>query len=423
MKKLSSSVRSILQPAQGLAVSALLVLLAAPVQAQSVPGSSAVYPDSQGEEVAAVQQRLVELGYYQGPITGYFDPATQAAVTQFQQANGLDADGIVGSATQRALYESSVAPQTTATGAASYPSYLQLNDAGDQVLALQQQLVQQGYFTGTPSGIFDEQTQMAVMNFQRARGLSVDGIVGSATETALTGSAAPVETTAATPTYTANPTPNDGLMQMGDAGTEVSNLQTQLQALGYYSGPISGSFGSQTQAALIAFQQAQGLTADGIAGPQVTAALSTATQPQTTAGVTQPAQTVQPVQTVTPSVAPVVVSPAPAVTVPPLTSTAQPVPTIGQPTVQVAPMPAPSLSPQPVQTQSMMPPAQPLPPAAGPAQSQSPGRFTVLDLQRRLQLNGFNSADMSGVFDSGTQSAIMQAQQAYGLSQSDLFER
>jgi peptidoglycan hydrolase-like protein with peptidoglycan-binding domain len=47
-------------------------------------------------------------------------------------------------------------------------------------------------------------------------------------------------------------------------------------ALGYDPGKIDGDYGTSTTNAVIAFQKASGLTADGVVGPQTRAALRTA---------------------------------------------------------------------------------------------------------------------------------------------------
>ncbi|MEO1378443.1 MAG: peptidoglycan-binding domain-containing protein [Cyanobacteria bacterium J06635_10] len=56
-------------------------------------------------------------------------------------------------------------------------------------------------------------------------------------------------------------------IQQGSTGGYVFRLQQDLQQLGYYSGAIDGDFGAATKQAVINFQQARGLTADGIVGP------------------------------------------------------------------------------------------------------------------------------------------------------------
>jgi peptidoglycan hydrolase-like protein with peptidoglycan-binding domain len=60
----------------------------------------------------------------------------------------------------------------------------------------------------------------------------------------------------------------------GAAGAEVSALQNALTQLGFYSGPISGTFGPLTKNAVMAFQRARGIEAVGTVGPMTRAALN-----------------------------------------------------------------------------------------------------------------------------------------------------
>src|SRR3954454_15425863 len=53
----------------------------------------------------------------------------------------------------------------------------------------------------------------------------------------------------------------------------VRTLQRRLTRLGYAPGPVDGRFGPRTEAAVLAFQTRQGLTADGLVGPQTCAQL------------------------------------------------------------------------------------------------------------------------------------------------------
>ena len=64
----------------------------------------ALHTGSKGEKVWKLQERLKELGYYQGEIDGQFGPGTRDAVIAFQKNNGLDADGLAGEETQKVLY-------------------------------------------------------------------------------------------------------------------------------------------------------------------------------------------------------------------------------------------------------------------------------------------------------------------------------
>ena len=64
----------------------------------------ALHNGSQGEKVIKLQERLLQLGYYEGEVDGQFGPGTREAVVAFQERNGLDADGYAGEETQRVLY-------------------------------------------------------------------------------------------------------------------------------------------------------------------------------------------------------------------------------------------------------------------------------------------------------------------------------
>ncbi len=56
-------------------------------------------------------------------------------------------------------------------------------------------------------------------------------------------------------------------------GPDVTALQQRLKDLGFDPKGVDGRFGSGTEAAVIAFQKANGLDADGKVGPNTRAAL------------------------------------------------------------------------------------------------------------------------------------------------------
>lgn len=58
---------------------------------------------SSGQTVTQIQEKLIQWGYLSGSADGIFGSKTEAAVKYFQSKNGLTADGIVGSATLKAL--------------------------------------------------------------------------------------------------------------------------------------------------------------------------------------------------------------------------------------------------------------------------------------------------------------------------------
>jgi len=63
------------------------------------------------------------------------------------------------------------------------------------------------------------------------------------------------------------------IMRKGSTGPEVAELQTELKTRGFSPGAIDGRFGPGTEAAIIAFQQSEGLLSDGIAGGRTLASL------------------------------------------------------------------------------------------------------------------------------------------------------
>lgn len=156
---------------------------------------------AKGPEVTVIQERLQQLGYFTQPPTGNFGSVTKNAVIQFQQQNGLNPDGVIGSQTLSLLFSSSARPTqfqnygipatTRIEGdreqirSSRRVSELRRGDRGSQVRLLQERLTDKGFYPGLIDGIYGPQTQSAVRQFQRENNFFADGVASSGTLTAL----------------------------------------------------------------------------------------------------------------------------------------------------------------------------------------------------------------------------------------------
>ena len=231
---------------------------------------------SQGAAVRALQRNLRTLGYYTGSIDGDYGAGTLAAVTAFQAANGLTADGIAGVATQNAILiaihgdssstgsgsgngsqsgnNGSTSPVTYGSTATSngYTTVSSTSGNSANITAVQSALSAKGYYSGSLDGKYGSGTEKAVQDFQRAQGLRVTGMAGPSTQRLLYGG------TAAEGSYSK--------LERGSSGSKVKTLQYALYELKYYDGNITGNYDEATEAAVMLFQDCNGLEIDGIAG-------------------------------------------------------------------------------------------------------------------------------------------------------------
>lgn len=199
---------------------------------------------------------------------------------------------------------------TVVNGRISRPT-LQPGSQGEAVIELQSMLTLLGYYSGPISGVYQNNTQAAVQQFQADAGINPDGIVGPATWSSLfpappseanppgTAAVSPAQPAANTPSTPAStgtsqtapetaPTPatpapeaepaatsaaNRPVLRLGDRGDAVRQLQERLKGLGFYNGPVDGIFGEQTETAVKQAQTDNNLTVDGIVGPATWGAL------------------------------------------------------------------------------------------------------------------------------------------------------
>ncbi len=143
----------------------------------SLPITGGITKGKTDFNVAAVQARLKTLGYYRSTVDGMWGKGTLTAVMRYQSDGGLAVDGVVGGGTARKL------------GITLYnvekSGGIVKGKTAENIRKLQTALKSIGYYTSTVDGAWGRRTMCAVMSYQSDHGLTVDGVVGSATEKAL----------------------------------------------------------------------------------------------------------------------------------------------------------------------------------------------------------------------------------------------
>ncbi len=248
---------------------------------------------SSGNDVLQVQTRLnrISTNYPAIPkianVNGFFGQTTEDAVRRFQEIFNLTPDGIVGKATWykiqfiyngiKRLNQLDSEGLTLSDVSRQFPGVLREGDSGDFVRVIQLLLafVSQ-YEESVPplsvSGYYGPETTAAVRSFQQTYGLTPDGILGEQTYSQLYDvyeriiESIPPEQFA----DTAIPFPGTEL-QLGDEGEDVALLQEYLNYISqtYTEIPmvsVTGVFGADTDAAVIAFQNLFDITPSGIVG-------------------------------------------------------------------------------------------------------------------------------------------------------------
>lgn len=139
-----------------------------------------VRPGDGGGGVLELQRLLVAAGYTVSPAElGSFGPATETAVRAFQKARGLRVDGVCGPDTWGALVESGYRLGDRLL----YRRHPMLR--GDDVGELQQRLNALGFDAGRVDAVFGPHSELALREFQRNTGMTVDGVCGPETVLAL----------------------------------------------------------------------------------------------------------------------------------------------------------------------------------------------------------------------------------------------
>ncbi|MCH5350708.1 MAG: spore cortex-lytic enzyme [Clostridiales bacterium] len=232
---------------QVIAILFALIMLAALVSYAPIAHAEVAAGNSFGN-VAAVQARLKTLGYYTSSVDGVWGSGTTSAVKRYQSAKGLTSDGVVGSKTASAL-----GIKLPISGGISY------GKTTANVAALQARLRTLGYYKSKVDGVWGNKTLAAVLSYQSAAGLTVDGVVGAGTCGRLG--------------ITMSGSARSGGISKGKTSDNIKKVQTALKNAGYYTSSVDGLWGNNTMCAVMAFQSDKGLTVDGTVGASTERAL------------------------------------------------------------------------------------------------------------------------------------------------------
>ena len=268
------------------------------------------------ENIAEIQQRLMDLGYMDNDEpTNYYGPNTKEAVEIFQRRHGVTVTGVVDRATYEKLFSDDALTYMADLGISgsdvediqsrlreldyldkvtgyfgedtekaviefqknnrldvdgkvgaqtremlysedAVPKSLKYGEKSDDVLRYQKRLNKLGYLSSTPDGTFGKDTVNAVKSFQRQNGLTVDGYIGPSTKELLMSKNAKAS-----------------VISLGETSSNVTKIQKRLKELGYLKSSATGYFGTSTESAVSAFQKRNSLSADGKVGKGTMAAL------------------------------------------------------------------------------------------------------------------------------------------------------
>ena len=230
-------------------------------------------------EIGVIQEALLKLDYYYGDITGHYGERTARGVRMFQADYGLEETGIADDVTRGRLYA-----VTGMTAPVLSDTLIEMNvtlrrgDSGSEVRWLQESLTTLGHYQGEITGNFGGLTHDAVRSFQRAFGLSGDGVAGRNTIRALKRALEDRESIMQEKGLWEEETASSDqesitTLKMNVKNSAVRKLQEDLEELGFYTGTVTGSFGRLTKEAVRLFQRAHAIPSDGVAGPVTLAAI------------------------------------------------------------------------------------------------------------------------------------------------------
>ena len=148
---------------------------------------------------------------------------------------------------------------TTKPSPTTAPAMLEKGDKGTKVRELQHRLRQLDWYAGSITGTYGSGTVKGVQGFQEKREIDQTGAVDKTTWTKLT-------------SMTRRPTddemhnrlvPGPAIISQGDSGDRVRDLQARLKQIGWFSGSVTGSYGSMTVGSVKGFQDKRSIPVTG----------------------------------------------------------------------------------------------------------------------------------------------------------------
>ena len=235
----------------GLALGAIMTAAGCgtPVPQQAVPGPDPTVTPSTAPAPTTVRPSAAspsasQLGPTQKPSTQ--QQSTQQQSTQ-KQSTKKEAPG--------------TAPRTTAPKAAPTKprALLASGSTGAQVRELQHRLRQLDWFEGLITGSYGEATKEGVTGFQGKRNLQQTGEVDQRTWSRLTGMTREPTNDELFNRIVAGP----AILKAGAKGDKVRNLQVRLKQLEWFSGDVTGVYGTITTSSVKGFQGKRGVPQTG----------------------------------------------------------------------------------------------------------------------------------------------------------------
>ena len=263
---------------------------------------------SKGERVTELQAALKLLGYYTGTVDGVYNESTVLAVSRFQEAAGLKADGVVDATTWQRLFpnDPTVASSGSSPNTSRFPVPSGTSNTNrvvvptsdsrpttstattDTTVATSNPEPRPTTSTTTTSTRAENSkpepkpVTRNTATTTRAENSNPEPKPATRNRTASSQRTYTPQSTSTRSQQTTRPTSttrtqqissiqytSEGLaiLRLGARGSEVTKLQRRLQRLGFLNeGDVDGNFGAATEAAVIALQKRYGLDADGVVG-------------------------------------------------------------------------------------------------------------------------------------------------------------